>query len=153
YMRFTAPFLAMTFVLIWLAPAGVGDLSLFLWMLVTMLLYDTCYTIIGLVYSALLPEVSESDAARNGLQISASLFGLLGTLDGILMREYFRPKAGMEATFLPLQIAMVVMAVFAMLLIIATKLKVKGRRVFPALDKPLAVWPAMRYTNTSKSFL
>lgn len=77
YMRFTAPFLALTFILVWFAPAQAGKEAIFWWMLVTMLLYDTAYTMIGLVYSALLPEVTESDAERNGLQISASLFGLL----------------------------------------------------------------------------
>jgi Na+/melibiose symporter-like transporter len=33
-----------------------------------MILYDGCYTIIGLVYSALLPEVTESDTERNPVQ-------------------------------------------------------------------------------------
>jgi GPH family glycoside/pentoside/hexuronide:cation symporter len=65
YMRYTAPFLALTFIAVWFAPAQVGQQALFWWMLVTMLLYDTAYTIIGLVYSALLPEVTESDAERN----------------------------------------------------------------------------------------
>ncbi|MFN2304013.1 MAG: MFS transporter, partial [Anaerolineales bacterium] len=50
YMRFTAPFLALTFILVWFAPQGAGDITLFWWMLITMLLYDTCYTIIGLVH-------------------------------------------------------------------------------------------------------
>jgi GPH family glycoside/pentoside/hexuronide:cation symporter len=77
YMRFTAPFLSLTFILVWFAPGDAGPTATFFWMLGTMLLYDTAYTIIGLVYSALLPEVTESDAERNGLQISASLFGLL----------------------------------------------------------------------------
>jgi len=94
YMRFTAPFLALTFILVWFAPPQAGQQALFWWMLVTMLLYDTCYTIIGLVYSALLPEVTESDAERNGLQISSSLFGLLGTLLGFLIPDMVRPKAG-----------------------------------------------------------
>ncbi|HEX2980262.1 MAG TPA: MFS transporter, partial [Anaerolineaceae bacterium] len=49
YLRFTAPFLALTFILVWFAPPQAGQQTLFWWMLVTMLLYDTCYTIIGLV--------------------------------------------------------------------------------------------------------
>ena len=57
-----------------------------------MLLYDTCYTIIGLVYSALLPEVSESDAERNGLQISSSLFALLGMLLGFVIPDMSVPR-------------------------------------------------------------
>lgn len=153
YMRYTAPFLALTFILIWFAPPRAGQQGLFIWMLVSMLLYDTCYTIIGLVYSALLPEVTESDSERNGLQISSSLFGLLGTLLGFLIPDFFRPKAGMEVSFAPLQIAMVVIGVTSMLLIIATTLKVKERPEFHTVDEPLGLVAAVRYTFTSRSFL
>ncbi len=153
YMRFTAPFLALTFILVWLAPSRVGDTALFWWMLVTMLLFDTAYTIIGLVYSALLPEVTESESERNGLQISSSLFSLLGTLLGFLIPDFFRPKAGGDVTFLPLQISMVVMAVFAMLLIIATTLKVKERLEFTQVDQPIPLKEAMRFTFANRSFL
>lgn len=153
YMRFTAPFLGLTFIFIWLAPAGIGDQAIFWWMLVSMLLYDTAYTIIGLVYSALLPEVTESDAERNGLQISSSLFGLLGTLLGFLIPDFFRPKTGVEVSFMPLQVSMVVVAIVAALLILATTLKVKERPEFTQVDKPLGLVDAMKYTFTSRSFM
>jgi GPH family glycoside/pentoside/hexuronide:cation symporter len=153
YMRYTAPFLAATFVLVWLAPQHAGDFSLFLWMLVTMVLYDGCYTMIGLVYSALLPEVSESDTERNHLQISSSLFGLLGTLLGFVIPDLFRPKGDAIPSFFPLQIAMVVVAVTGMLLIIATTFKVKERLEFTRVDKPLPLKDQIRFTFTSKSFL
>jgi len=153
YMRFTAPFLALTFVLVWFAPPAAGRTALFLWMLVSMLLYDTCYTIIGLVYSALLPEVTESDSERNGLQISASLFGLLGMILGFLIPDFFRPKAGSEPSFLPLQISMIVVAAVSMVLILVTTLKVKERPEFTKVDKPIPLGQALKFTFTSKSFL
>ncbi|HEY9076764.1 MAG TPA: MFS transporter [Anaerolineaceae bacterium] len=153
YMRFTAPFLALTFALVWFAPEGWGDSALFWWMLISMLLYDTAYTIIGLVYSSLLPEVTESDSERNGLQISASLFGLLGTLLGFVIPDLFRSKAGGEPSFLPLQLAMVVVGILAMLLILGFTLRVKERREFTTIDQPLPLVAALKYTFTSKSFL
>lgn len=153
YMRFTAPFLALTFVLVWFAPPKAGQEALFWWMLVSMLLYDTCYTIIGLAYSALLPEVSESDAERNGLQISASLFGLLGMILGFLIPDFFRPKAGAEVSFLPLQVSMIVVAVVSMGLILITTFRVKERPEFTQVDKPIPLGDALRFTFTSKSFL
>ncbi|MCS7282034.1 MAG: MFS transporter [Anaerolineae bacterium] len=153
YMRYTAPFLALTFILVWMAPRQASPVALFGWMLVTMLLYDTCYTIIGLVYSALLPEVSESDVERHHLQISASLFGLLGFLIGFIVPEMFRPKAGSSPSFLPLQVAMVVLGVASALLILATTLKVRERPEFYRVDQPLPLGAAVRYTFTSKSFL
>ena len=152
YMRYTAPFLAFTFILVWFAPQGLGDRTLFFWMLGTMLLYDTCYTIIGLVYSALLPEVTESDSERNGLQISASLFGLLGMILGFLIPDFFRPKGG-EVSFLPLQVSMIVIGAFSALMIVITTLRVKERPEFTRVDKPIPLGDAIKYTFTSKAFL
>jgi Na+/melibiose symporter-like transporter len=94
------PFLALFFIMVWFAPRGAGQIGIFARMLASMLLYDTAYTIIGLAYSALLPEVSQSNPERNGLQISSSLFGLLGTLLGFMIPDLVRPKeAGGTLTF------------------------------------------------------
>lgn len=153
YMRFTAPFLALTFILVWFAPQGAGQIAIFWWMLVSMLLYDTAYTIVGLVYSSLLPEVTESDSERNDLQISAALFGLLGTLLGFIIPDLFRPKAGMELNFLPLQMAMIVVGIAGALMIIATTLKVYERPEFTRVDKPIGIRESIKYTFSSRSFL
>lgn len=152
YMRYTVPFLALTFILIWFAPRGAGQVVLFAWMLGTMLLYDTAYTIIGLVYSALLPEASESDAERNDLQVASSLFGLLGMLLGFIIPDLFRPKTG-ATSLLPLQLSMIVVAVIGAALILVTAFRVKERPEFHRVDPPLGLRPALRYTFTSRSFL
>ena len=153
YMRFTAPFLALFFILVWMAPVHAPDATLFAWMLASMLLYDTAYTIIGLAYSALLPEVTESDAERNGLQISSSLFGLLGSILGFVIPDLFRPKVGGAPSFLPLRLAMVAIGVLSATLIILTTLKVKERPEFHQVDKPLKLGEAIRYTFASRAFL
>ena len=152
YMRFTAPFLALTFILVWFAPPQAGQQTLFWWMLVTMLLYDTCYTIIGLVYSALLPEVVETDQHRNQLQISSSLFAMLGTLLGFVIPDMVRPKTG-DASLVPLYVAVIVAGIFGMLLIMATTFKIKEKPEYTKVDKPIPLWDAIKYTFTSKSFL
>ena len=153
YMRFTAPFLALTFVLVWFAPEGAGELAQFWWMLVTMLMYDTCYTIIGLVYSALLPEISESDGERNGLQISSSLFSMFGMILGFLIPDMVRPKTGAENSLLPFRLAMIGVALVAMFLIIFTTLKVKERPEFTKVDKPVNLLNSLKFTFTSKAFI
>jgi GPH family glycoside/pentoside/hexuronide:cation symporter len=153
YMRYTAPFLALSFILVWFAPPKTGQEVLFFWMLGAMLLYDTCYTIIGLVYSALLPEVTESDSERNSLQISASLFGLLGLILGFVVPDMVRPRADTSLTLLPLQISMIVIGVLGAIFIIITSLKVKERPEFRLVDKPLSIGKAVRYTFTSKAFI
>jgi glycoside/pentoside/hexuronide:cation symporter, GPH family len=153
YMRFTAPFLALTFALVWFAPPKASQETLFFWMLIAMILYDTCYTIIGLAYGALLPEVTESESERNGMQISSSLFGLLGMILGFVIPDLFRPKAGTSPSFLPLQISMVVIGILGAIFIIITTLKVKERPEFHLVDQPLPILQAMKYTFTSKAFI
>ena len=128
------------------------SVGIFVWMLASMLLYDTAYTIIGLVYSALLPEVAESDAERNGLQVSSSLFGLLGTLLGFMIPDMVRPKEG-GGSLAYLQTAMVVVAVVAALLIIAVTFRVRERPEFTRVDKPIPLGRAIRLTFTSRSFI
>jgi GPH family glycoside/pentoside/hexuronide:cation symporter len=153
YMRFTAPFLALTFILVWFAPPRAGQTGLFAWMLVTMLLYDTAYTMIGLVYSALLPEVTESDAERNALQISSSLFALLGMILGFVIPELFRPGAEASPSLLPLRLSMVAVGLIGATCVVLTTLRVKERPEFYLIDKPLPVGAALHYTFTSRSFL
>ena len=154
YMRFTAPFLALTFILVWFVPPDAAKIGQFFWMLITMLLYDTCYTIIGLVHGALMPEISESDAERTQLNISSTLFGLVGTLAGFVLPDLFRPKEVSGSTnMLSLQLALVAIGLIAAFLIILTTLNIKERKEFSMVDQPLKLWPSLKYTLTSKSFL
>lgn len=153
YMRFTAPFLALTFILVWFAPAGAGDIAQFWWMLVTMLLYDTAYTIIGLVHGALMPELSESDVERNELSISSSIFGMVGYVFGFLLPDLFRPRPGnMNSSMLNLQLSMIAVGVIGAFLIILTTLKVRERREFAVVDRKLKFWESLKYTLSNKSF-
>jgi GPH family glycoside/pentoside/hexuronide:cation symporter len=153
FMRYFAPFLALSFILVWFVPPQASQEVKFFWLLITICLYDGCYTMVALVYSALLPEVTESDSERNSLQISSSLFGLLGMLGGFLIPDMVRPKAGTDTSLAPLQTAMIVIGILAALLIIATTLKVKERPEFQGTEKPLNLKQMLRYTFTSKSFI
>jgi GPH family glycoside/pentoside/hexuronide:cation symporter len=153
YLRFTAPFLGLTFILVWFAPEGAGDITQFWWMLVTMLLYDTCYTIIGLVHGALMPELSESDVERNQLSISSTVFGLLGHVLGFMLPDFFRPRPGnLAGSLMSLRLSMVAVGIIAALMIILTTLKVKERREFALVDKPIQFWDSLRYTLSNKPF-
>ncbi len=153
YMRAFAPFLALTFCLIWFVPPQASQEVKFWWLLVTICLYDGCYTMIGLVYSALLPEVTESDSERNGLQISSSLFGLVGMLAGFLIPDFVRPKAGTSTSLVPLQLAMIGIAVLSAVLILITTLKVKERPEFQRTEPTISLKDMLRYTFTSRSFI
>lgn len=154
YLRYTAPFYAATFIAIWFCPEKFSEIGKFWWMLVTMVLYDTCYTIIGLVHGTLLPELSESDGERSKLSIASAIFGLVGTLVGFVVPDLVRPSAANQtASFTPLRIAMVLVGVVFAGLIYYSSFHLKEHREFSVVDTPLPWWKAIKSTLTNKGFL
>jgi GPH family glycoside/pentoside/hexuronide:cation symporter len=149
FMRYTAPFLGLFFIVVWFAPVGPDKIAIFWWMLITTLLYDTGYTIVFLIYSALLPEITESEEERNKLSVFASFFSLLGTIIGFLIPDFFRSEQGL----LPLQLSMISIGIVGTLLILFTTLKFKERPEFTKVDKPLKIGSALKFTFKNKSFL
>jgi len=152
YMRYTAPLLGIGFILVWFVPLTLDNFSIFLWMLITMLIYDTAYTIIFLVYSALLPELTESDIERGEFQKYAGLFYLLGVIIGFVVPELLRPKAG-QVSLLPLYIGVIAVGVIGTIFIIIPTYRFKERPEFTQVDEPLGLVDSFKYTFKSKSFL
>jgi GPH family glycoside/pentoside/hexuronide:cation symporter len=124
-------------------------IAIFWWMLITTLLYDTGYTIVFLIYSALLPELTESEEERNKLSVFSSFFALLGTIIGFLIPDFFRSEQGL----LPLQMAMVSIGIVGTLLILFTTYKFKERPEFTRVDKPLKISSSLKFTVKNKSFI
>ncbi|MHA1110567.1 MAG: MFS transporter [Promethearchaeota archaeon] len=147
YMRWTSPFLALSFALVWFAQPDWGIWAIFLWMLFTMLFYDTAYTIIGLVYSALLPEITEDEKQRHGLQLSASFFGLIGTILGFLIPLMFQFSLPM------LRIVMSIVGIVCSAMVFVTTYFFKERPEFTQVDKPLNLRDSIKHTFKSKSFI
>lgn len=153
YLRFTAPFLALTFILVWLAPESAAEVVQFWWMLAAMLLYDTAYTIVGLVYAALLPEIALTDEGRSTLQVYSGIFGLGAYLLGFLIPEFFRPKAGGDVSLLGLQIAMGVVGVVSAGLIILASYVLKEKPAISQSGEPLGLVASIRETFKSRAFV
>jgi GPH family glycoside/pentoside/hexuronide:cation symporter len=149
FMRYTAPFLGLTFVLIWFSPdVSSGILVVFIWMVITTCLYDTAYTIIFLVYSALLPEITENEPERNKLKVVASFFNLIGMILGFIIPDLFR-----NISRPLLLISMIIVGIIGSIAIIITTYKFKERPEFTKVDEPLPLIQAIKYTFKSKSFL
>ncbi|MBD3194440.1 MAG: hypothetical protein GF317_05245 [Candidatus Lokiarchaeota archaeon] len=149
FMKYTAPFLGLTFILIWFAPSAFGEIAVFIWLLIMTALYDTAYTIIFLLYSALLPEITEDEKERNGLQVFASFFSLIGQILGFVIPDLLRNLPGL----LPFQMAMIGVGVVGSLLIILTTLKFEERPEFTKVDEPLGMKDALVHTFKSNSFV
>lgn len=154
YLRYTAPFYAITFFAIWLCPENASQILKFAWMLITMLAYDTCYTILGLVHGTFIPELSESDLERGKLMIVASLFGLLGTLLAFIIPEMVRPGGtGDNLSLTPFRVAMLIIGIICAGFIFYSSFVLKERKEFSVVDKPIHWWKAIKSTIINKSFI
>jgi GPH family glycoside/pentoside/hexuronide:cation symporter len=149
YMRFTVPFFIISFIFIWFSPdITAGALPVFLWMVITTCLYDTSYTVIFLVYSALLPEITESEKERGKLNVWAMFFNLIGMIFGFLIPDLFRNQSKIL-----LWIAMIIVGIIGGILILVTTYKFKERPEFTTVDEPLPLIPAIKHTVINKSFI
>jgi GPH family glycoside/pentoside/hexuronide:cation symporter len=149
FIRYTAPFLALTFVLVWFAPEGTaGNWNIFWWMVITTCLYDTAYTIIFLVYSALLPELTEDEQERNSLNMYWQFLSMIGTIVGFIIPDLFRN----QSRFL-LLMSMVLVGILGVALILYTSFKFTERPEFSKVGEPLGFAEAFKVTIKSKSFL
>jgi GPH family glycoside/pentoside/hexuronide:cation symporter len=146
YMRLAAPFLSLSFILIWFSPHV--DVEIFWWMVIMTCVYDTAYTIIFLVYSALLPEITENEQERQGMKIMASFFNLIGMILGFIIPDMFRN----QSLFL-LQMSMIAVGVLGGALIMYTTYKFKERPEFTRVDAPLPLFKAIKATLSRKSFI
>jgi len=153
YLRFTAPFLALTFYLVWMVPDGFSQIGIFVWMLISMLLYDTCFTIIGLVHSALLPEISEYEEDRAMLQITTALASLLGFALGFVIPQLFRPKGNAPGSLLPMRLSLLAVGILGASLIFLLSFKVKERPQLSSGTDKISFRQFLSFTFTSKSAL
>ncbi|TFF98451.1 MAG: hypothetical protein EU547_01485 [Promethearchaeota archaeon] len=149
YMKYTIPLFTISFILIWFSPSiEVGVLPVFLWLIITICLYDTSYTVIFMVYSALLPEITESETERSKLNVWAMFFNLIGQIFGFIVPDLFRNES-IEL----LWVSMIIIGIVGGVLILITTLKFKERPELTQVDDPLPPIPAIKYTIVNKSFI
>ena len=152
YMRYTTPLLAFGFILVWFVPLTLDNISIFLWMLISMLIYDTAYTIIFLMQSALLPEITEDDRERGEFNKYAGLFYLIGVIIGFVIPELLRPKVG-QISLLPLYIGVIAVGIIGSIFIIIPTYRFHERPEFTLVDEPVSLVDAIKFTFKSKAFI
>ena len=150
YLAIFTPVMSISFVLLWTSPSieVIGELGVFIWLLVTMCLYDTAFTAALLVWSALGQELSMDHRVRASIQIYSLGFGVSGFLVALLLPMLFLETAGREG-FIFLSIILAIVQ-FATMMI--TTVNVKERLEF-SHDEPLGIIDSFKHTLKSKAFI
>jgi glycoside/pentoside/hexuronide:cation symporter, GPH family len=77
--------MGLTFALLWMLPAGLGQGAAFTWFVLTYVVLDTCFTLYATPYLALGAELSDDYDERTKLSASRAFFHVVGLFVGGLV--------------------------------------------------------------------
>ena len=151
YLMVCAPILAVSFYLMWASPSTevVGDVPVFIWMTLTMLLFDTAFTAANIALNSLSQEITMDHKERANLQVIVMAFGLVGMLMALLLPMIFLDMPGTTG-FL---IMALIIAIAQLISMWVVAFRVKERLEFSHVDDPLRFIDSMKNTFKSKAFL
>ncbi len=142
--------LSITFYLLWIPPAPLNanaDVSLLLYFLVAVLVFDLLWTIVVTNWTALFPEMVPDEKQRAGVSAWRQVFGLIGLLVGVALPPVIAGESWSGVRSVALLIAVVTAVFFGLSLL--------GSRERPEFqhDIPLPFRAALRATLRNRDFL
>ncbi len=151
YLKFLAPFLAISFIIIWVSPSKeeIGVFGVFLWMLISMILFDIFYNTTNLAYMSLGQELSMDNEERANIQAINMYFGIIGTLISLIIPIYILENLSRN-DFIYFTIILAIIQVITMLI---TAFTIKERLEFSQVQEALGFIESFKQTVRNKSFL
>jgi GPH family glycoside/pentoside/hexuronide:cation symporter len=148
WLRLANPFLALFFALTWFSPLDRGWVSA-AYLFIMLLLYDTCYTIVGLNMGALLADMHESTIERSRIQLVGAIFGAIAAIGAILIPSFLLTSD----INLPLfQGVMVVLAVISLIFLEICAYKVQIRFIEEP-NNPMGLIDSIKEAVKNRSFM
>ena len=137
FLKFLAPFLAITFVLVWISPTKleITEFGVLIWLVVSMILFDICYTSTNMAYSALGQEISMDNTERTRIQVYVMLFGIISVIVSLVLPLSFLRDPGRESFI----IFAIILAIVQLITMLITAFTVKEWLEFSHVDNPLGL--------------
>ena len=156
YLMVGGPLLSITFVLVYLTPINNEQWVYFLWLLITLMIYDSLFTIVGLNFNALMADLTIDPQQRAHLSLFAGLGGGIGLSSTyilpILLLNY---DATPFSQNLPIFLMIVIIsAILGASFIAFTAFGIKEPpELVPKASEKLDLWFATKTTLKNKAFL
>ncbi len=146
YIRYGAPIWGFTFMLVWIPWSFTNQIVIFLHFVVSICLFDTFFTLVVLVWMALLPEMTSDLDERNKANFLATIIA------AVFVLPMFIIIGSMDPTSEQFVLLMLFIAIFSTILLIFTSFMCKERPEFQK-DEGLPLIKAVKETLRMKSFL
>lgn len=156
FIMIGGPLLSLNFALLYFTPVNGTQTIYFMWLLITLIAYDTCFTIVGFCFRALMSELSIEPKER----ASINLYGAIGAgfaliisflIPFFLIDNNAQPYSQNRPIFLMM---VVVLAIIGAIFVGFTAFGIKERQeLIPEENENLGLWEATKTTIKNKNFL
>ncbi len=146
WLRAFAPIWWVFFVLLYF-PLVQGQISLIIWFLSVIMIYDMCYTIVANNYNTLMPEISTNTKERTLLNTWANVFGLIA--NGL---AYLFPLLLRKNVF-HFQLYVVIIGGIATCILMIPSIIVKERPIPEAERRAMGFFPSIKAALKNRPFL
>ena len=146
YIKYGGPIWALTFLLVWFPWSLTNQIIIFLHYVVTICLFDTMYTLVILLWLALLPEMTMDIDERNKAQFFATILGTVVTLPVFIIIANIPPNSDQFRAI------MFILAAISTVFILLTASMCEERPEFQS-DKVFTLKESIIATFRSRTFL
>jgi GPH family glycoside/pentoside/hexuronide:cation symporter len=146
YIKYGAPIWALTFMLLWIPWSFDNQIIIFVHFIISICLFDTFFTLVVLVWMALLPELTSDLDERNKANLLATIVG------AVFVIPMFIIIGDMDPTSSGFVFLMLIIAIVSTVLLIITAFLCQEKPEFQK-DEGLPLIKAVKETLRLKSFL
>ncbi len=146
YIKYGGPVWALAFLLVWFPWSFDNQLIIFFHYIVSICAFDTMFTLIVLVWMALLPEMTYDLDERNKANFWAGVLGLITVLPFLII------LGEMDPTTSDFQSIMIFVAIVSTICLFIVVILCKERPELQS-DESYPLWISLKETMKSKSFL
>lgn len=151
FMIFGAIPLGISIMLLWFVPSGLGQVGIFIWIMMTFILFDTIWTGTNVPYYSLSSELTEDYDERSSLTSYRMILAVPAYLVGAALTPFIVGLFAVKSTgYGFIGIAYGIIAAAA-LLISASGLKEKPQIIQKKAE--ISPWLAIKYTFKNKMFV
>ena len=148
YLRFGAPVYALTFIWIWFP--FISDQELLFWNHLSMLfVFDTFYSMIGLITYSLPAEMAITAKERGSIMIYTTVIGAIGVVGPIIVPIMFLGSVPNVGAF---RIAMIIIGVLSAIVFYISSYYIKENK-YTITEESLGFWESIKATFKNKPFL
>jgi len=153
YIRFGSPVYALTFIFCWIPFVDLNiQIALFFNLIIVLFVFDTLFTILGLINYTLPAEMAISAKERSNLLVYSSIISSISILISFILSIVL--LTGNEASFNPLLflVAMIIVAIISGFIIFLSSFYLK-ENTYTQLEETLPLITGMKETFKNKPFM